>query len=120
MGKLMIGRDLKVSYLAHRVARGASVLAGKDLRTAAWPVCTASPDLHAGEIMGLAGLVGSGRTELARALFGIERVYGGSTHRNGRPLTLKNPADAVRAGIFLVPEDRSCHPRSTCPSCPWR
>jgi ribose transport system ATP-binding protein len=106
MVKLMIGRDLKVAYLPPRNPRGPVVLAVQDLRTSAWPGCTASLDLHGGEIMGLAGLVGSGRTELARALFGIDRMLGGHLSLNGAPLSLKSPADAVRAGIFLVPEDR--------------
>jgi inositol transport system ATP-binding protein len=63
-------------------------------------------DLKAGEILGVAGLVGSGRTELARVLFGIDRPQGGTLRLDGQPLRLATSADAVKAGIFLVPEDR--------------
>ena len=62
--------------------------------------------LHAGEILGLAGLMGSGRTELVRALFGIDRVQAGQIWIRGRTVTIRNPQDALAAGICLVPEDR--------------
>ena len=106
MVRLMIGRDLKVNYLAPAKPRGSLVLQAKGVRTAAWPATPISLDLAGGEILGLAGLVGSGRTELARALFGIDPIYGGSIVLQGRQITLKTPADAVAHGIFLVPEDR--------------
>ncbi len=64
-------------------------------------------DLHAGEIVGLAGLVGSGRTELARALFGADRIDAGRIWLEGRPLRLRSPRQAIRAGVGLVPEDRN-------------
>ena len=56
--------------------------------------------------MGIAGLMGSGRTELARAIFGIDHIDGGDIRVRGRPVTIANPQDAVAAGIALVPEDR--------------
>jgi ribose transport system ATP-binding protein len=62
--------------------------------------------LYPGEIIGLAGLMGSGRTELVRALFGIDRTSGGEVWIRGRPVTIKSPQDAMRAGIALIPEDR--------------
>jgi ribose transport system ATP-binding protein len=62
--------------------------------------------IQAGEILGLAGLMGSGRTELARALFGVDRVTGGEIRMRGRVVDVSNPAKAVREGIVLVPEDR--------------
>ena len=62
--------------------------------------------VHEGEILGIAGLVGSGRTELARALFGAERIKAGSVHFRGQPLRLRSPRDAIRAGIALLPEER--------------
>jgi ribose transport system ATP-binding protein len=62
--------------------------------------------LRRGEILGIAGLVGAGRTELARALFGAEPVDAGTIRLNGKQLTLRGPRDAVEAGIVLVPEDR--------------
>jgi ribose transport system ATP-binding protein len=60
----------------------------------------------AGEIVGLAGLMGSGRTELARVLFGIDPVRSGSIKIWGRELRLRGPRDAIEAGIALIPEDR--------------
>ena len=62
--------------------------------------------LRTGEIFGLAGLVGSGRTELARCIFGADRKDAGSVYVNGRPLDLRQPSDAKAAGIALIPEDR--------------
>ena len=62
--------------------------------------------VRAGEIVGLGGLVGAGRTELARAAFGIDRLRGGEIRVFGRSLALRAPADAILAGIGLVPEDR--------------
>ncbi len=78
----------------------------KSLRTAAWPAETVDLTLHGGEILGLAGLIGSGRTELARAIFGIDRPLAGAIRVNGQPLPLGDPGEAIRAGVFLVPEDR--------------
>ena len=63
-------------------------------------------DLHQGEILGVAGLLGSGRTELARALFGLDPVTGGSLEVSGKNLKIKSVSDAVEAGIAYVPEDR--------------
>ncbi|WP_124728310.1 sugar ABC transporter ATP-binding protein [Staphylospora marina] len=62
--------------------------------------------IHAGEIVGLAGLAGSGRTELARVLFGVDRPDHGQILLDGKPVSFSHPAEAVRAGVALVPEDR--------------
>lgn len=62
--------------------------------------------LRAGEVVGIAGLMGSGRTELAQALFGVNRITGGQVRRDGRPVELSSPSAAVAAGIALIPEDR--------------
>jgi ribose transport system ATP-binding protein len=63
-------------------------------------------DLHAGEIVGLAGLMGSGRSELARAVFGIDALSTGEIRLRGEPISIRRPADAIEHGIVLVPEDR--------------
>ncbi|MDF3017436.1 MAG: monosaccharide transporter ATP-binding protein family [Thermomicrobiales bacterium] len=63
-------------------------------------------DLYPGEILGLAGLMGSGRTELARAIFGIDRVDRGEVLIRGRRVDIGNPEEAISAGVSLVPEDR--------------
>lgn len=62
--------------------------------------------LRRGEILGIIGLVGSGRTETAMAIFGADRIRSGQIRMNGKPLRLRKPADAAAAGIFLAPEDR--------------
>jgi inositol transport system ATP-binding protein len=66
-----------------------------------------SLDVHAGEVLGFAGLVGAGRTELARIIFGADRCERGVFYLNGTELApLRHPAEAIRAGLALVPEDR--------------
>ncbi|HXT05897.1 MAG TPA: sugar ABC transporter ATP-binding protein [Roseiarcus sp.] len=107
MVKLMIGRNLKArDGGASKTAPGAVVLSVKSVQTSAYPLQPVSLDLRKGEIMGLAGLVGAGRTELARVLFGIDPMLGGRLEIDGAPLTLSCAADAVARGIFLAPEDR--------------
>lgn len=63
-------------------------------------------DLHKGEVLGIAGLLGAGRTELAMALFGVEPAQSGEVYLNGRPVRLNSINDAVKQGIAYVPEDR--------------
>jgi len=107
MVKLMIGRALKArDALTPAAAPGPVALSARGIRTPAHPRRSVDLDLRRGEILGLAGLVGSGRTELARALFGIDRRLGGTVALDGRPLALSTATDAVANGIFLVPEDR--------------
>jgi ribose transport system ATP-binding protein len=65
-----------------------------------------SLDLYPGEILGVAGLMGSGRTELARAIFGVDPIDRGEILVHGRPVAIGDPDDAIAAGISLVPEDR--------------
>ncbi len=63
-------------------------------------------ELHRGEVLGIGGLVGAGRTELARLIFGVDRPDGGRMVLDGRPYAPRSPADAVAAGLGLVPEER--------------
>ncbi|MFS2175254.1 sugar ABC transporter ATP-binding protein [Rhizobium pisi] len=63
-------------------------------------------DVHAGEILGIAGLVGAGRTELVRAISGADPISAGSIRLEGQALKLRSPADAIAKGIVMVPEDR--------------
>jgi ribose transport system ATP-binding protein len=104
--KLMIGRDLKGFYNPPDAARSDLVLSVQGVRTAAYPRVPVDLDLYRGEILGLAGLVGAGRTELSRAIFGIDRTYGGAIVMDGKPVVMKTASDAVARGIYLVPEDR--------------
>ncbi len=106
MVRLMVGRELKVAYAAPAAPRGQVALSVRNLRTEAFPFAEVSLDLHGGEILGLAGLVGAGRTELAHAVFGIDRHGGGEVWLEGEQTQFGASADAVKAGVFLVPEDR--------------
>jgi ribose transport system ATP-binding protein len=106
MIRLMIGRDLRSLYIPPSVAPGEPTLEISELRTTTYPDRSVSLNLRSGEILGLAGLVGSGRTELARAIFGIDRPLGGSVRLNGNPIAVESPRQAIDRGIYLVPEDR--------------
>ncbi|MEX6508156.1 sugar ABC transporter ATP-binding protein [Jiella sp. M17.18] len=106
MVQMMIGRDLKVQSAPPATAPGDVALAAVEVRTAAYPAQPVSLGLRKGEILGLAGLVGAGRTELARAMFGVDPIYGGRFEVAGEPFRPGQVADAVARGIFLVPEDR--------------
>jgi ribose transport system ATP-binding protein len=112
MVELMVGRDLKQFFhRAHPPARadGPPRLEVRQLRYAGGPDTPVSFALRAGEIVGMAGLVGAGRTELAEALFGLRPVTAGEILLDGRPVALRSPARAIAAGLLLVPEDRRAH-----------
>lgn len=99
------GRELaETSGPSRRGPSGPVVLDVRDVH--ATGVDGATFQVHAGEVVGIAGLMGSGRTELARALFGMSRITQGAVHKNGALLRLGSAADAISAGIALIPEDR--------------
>ncbi|GLQ56952.1 sugar ABC transporter ATP-binding protein [Devosia nitrariae] len=106
MIRLMIGRDLKALYTPPAAAPGEPLLAIRNVRTSAKPASAASFDVHTGEILGVAGLIGAGRTELAQAIFGVGGKLGGEVSIGGKPLDAQSPAEAIAAGLYLVPEDR--------------
>ena len=106
MIRLMIGRDLRSLYTPPARPAGERGCSVEGLRTAAFPDREVSLLVRRGEILGLAGLVGSGRTSLARALFGVEPPLAGTVRLDGEPLRVTGPRDAIRRGIYLVPEDR--------------
>jgi rhamnose transport system ATP-binding protein len=101
----MVGRDLDTFYPKADVERGEVRLSVRGL-TREGVFSNVSFNVHAGEIVALAGLVGAGRSEVARAVFGIDPVDAGEVKIAGKPLSLGRPAAAVRAGLALVPEDR--------------
>lgn len=103
--RLMVGRQISDFY-THKKRHLDDVILEVDRLSTPEKLREASIVLHRGEILGLAGLVGAGRTELARAIFGIDRTSGGEIRLNGKPLTIRRPEDAIRAGIALVPESR--------------
>jgi ribose transport system ATP-binding protein len=106
MIRLMIGRDLRALYIPPKAPPGAPVLELDGIETQAFPGRSVSLAVRKGEILGLAGLVGSGRTELARAIFGIDRPLAGAIRLDGRAISVGTPRDAIAQGLFLVPEDR--------------
>ena len=106
MVSLMVGRDLSQFYAHTLQAPGEVVLSVSGLRTPAHPGHEIDFDLRAGEIVGLAGLVGAGRTELLQTLFGITPAVQGSIVVSGGEKTIANPRAAISARIALVPEDR--------------
>ncbi|WP_180902619.1 sugar ABC transporter ATP-binding protein [Martelella soudanensis] len=106
MVRLMIGRPVSEFYEKPDQNRGEVVLEARGLRTAAYPHESVDLVLHGGEILGLAGLVGAGRSELARAMFGIDPIEAGVVTVEGKQVVAGSVPGAIRAGICLVPEDR--------------
>lgn len=101
----MVGRTLNELYPKTSRPQPEVVLKVEGLRRAN-SLHDISFELHRGEILGLAGLVGAGRTDVVRALFGIDPVDGGRIWLEGRPVRITSPQEAIRLGIGLVPEDR--------------
>jgi len=103
---LMIGRDLKSLYVPPAAPPGEAVLDIVAAVTETYPERAVSLSVRRGEILGLAGLIGSGRTELARAIFGVDRLSGGEIRLDGAPIRIDTPRAAIAHGIYLIPEDR--------------
>lgn len=106
MVKLMVGREFSTEREYHPRPLGDEVLRVEGLVTAAHPGRRLNFFVRAGEIVGIGGLVGAGRTELLQALFGVVPPLAGQVTVAGKPVALNCPIDAIREGIALVPEDR--------------
>ena len=106
MVRLMVGRDLSQFYARTTHTPGPVLLQVDHLRTLAHSRTTVSFTVREREIVGIAGLVGAGRTEVLRALFGIDQCLQGTITMGGRTLKQHDPADAIQAGMALAPEDR--------------
>lgn len=108
MIELMVGRSLEKEFPRREAALGqtrfevASLQRGSQVRGVSF-------DIRAGEVLGLTGLVGAGRTETAQLLFGADRSEHGVIRLDGKPLNIKSPRDAIRQGICLLTEDRKTH-----------
>ena len=102
--KWMVGRDIVDRF--HRPASNPGEIAFEVRHLNGPAIRDVSFSLRYGEILGVAGLVGAGRTELARALYGVDRFDSGEISIDGKPVTIRRPADALDAGVVLVPEDR--------------
>ncbi len=104
MISMMVGREIKELYPAQPHSGGDVAMQIRNVTNQY--VKDISFELKKGEILGFTGLVGAGRTELARALFGIDRIDSGGIFINGERIKNKSPRDAMKYGIALVPEDR--------------
>ena len=106
--KMMVGRTLEEVFPVSSNQPGTFVLQVDEISTKTI-LNQVSFNLREGEILGVAGMVGSGRTELARAIFGADPLTSGTIKIKGQDVVFKNPADAIRSKISLVPEDRKNH-----------
>ena len=105
MIELMVGRSLEKEFPRRDATLGQARLEVANLQRGS-KVHDVSFDIRAGEVLGLTGLVGAGRTETARLLFGADRPEKGVIRLDGNPLKIKSPRDAIRQGICLLTEDR--------------
>jgi rhamnose transport system ATP-binding protein len=107
--RLMVGRELAAVYPKRSVPLGAVALELRGVSNGARGVRQISLMVRRGEILGIGGLVGSGRTELAETIFGLTPCDGGDIFVHGAAAAIADPADAIRLGIGYVPEDRQQH-----------
>ena len=107
--QLMVGRELSAVFPKRTVELGDVVLELRRLVCRAAGVSGVSLSLRAGEILGLAGLVGAGRTELAGTIFGLTPPDSGEILLRGKPVRITSPAQAIACGIAYLPEDRLRH-----------
>ncbi len=102
---LMVGREIKEKFPRIPANKGKLALSIRNLK-AGRMVKDVSLDLYQGEILGIAGLMGAGRTETTRALFGVDHKESGDVEIEGKVVKISCPEDAIAAGLVLVPEDR--------------
>ncbi|WP_185731563.1 sugar ABC transporter ATP-binding protein [Larkinella rosea] len=103
--QLMVGREIDSLFPEPTGHKGAEILSVKNLSRAG-KFSDITFEVHAGEVLGIAGLMGAGRTEIARAIFGLDAVDSGEIYLKGKQLIIKTPQDAIRQGIGYVSEDR--------------
>jgi rhamnose transport system ATP-binding protein len=107
--RLMVGREIDAVFPKRPVTMGEVALEVRGVSSRTSGLHDVSLTVRRGEILGLAGLVGSGRTELAETLFGLRPRDRGEMLLDGQPVSIASPADAIRAGIAYLPEDRRQH-----------
>lgn len=105
MVRLMVGRDIEKSERVLKEYSGVR-LAVSGLRTVRFPKCEVNFEVRAGEIVGIAGLVGAGRSELVRTLFGIDKRVSGDVMVDGVKVPAHSPRASIAQGMYLAPEDR--------------
>lgn len=101
---LMVGRKIEEMYYKEKVEIGEEILKVEGLTGKKFKEVSFS--LHSGEILGLYGLAGAGRTEIARAIFGADKIDAGSVFVKGKKVAINNAKDAIKLGIGYLPEDR--------------
>lgn len=101
---LMVGRKIEEMYYKRQVTLGPEILRVENLTGEKFKHISFS--LRSGEILGIYGLVGAGRTEIARAIYGLDRLQSGTIYIQGRKVTIRTPRDAIKCGIGYLPEDR--------------
>jgi ribose transport system ATP-binding protein len=106
MVRLMVGRNLDLKRTETRLGDPQKRIEFRNIVSPFFPSHSISLDVRQGEILGLAGLVGAGRSELAMTIFGIVRPLAGEIVIDGRKIHISSPRDAIDHGIYLVPEDR--------------
>jgi simple sugar transport system ATP-binding protein len=106
--RMMLGKDITFEHHPTGVAEGPTGAKRVAFRNVgrAGGLAPFTLDLHEGEVVGVAGLLGSGRTEMARLMFGIDTADSGEVSVGGKPVSIRNPAQAVAAGFGFCPEDR--------------
>ena len=104
--QLMVGRAVESAPSRPKTAAGEPRLQIEGLRTGRYPAIDLTLTVHRGEVLGIAGLIGAGRSELAEAVSGVGARLAGRIVLDGQPLQIRSPRDAIRQGICLVPEDR--------------
>ena len=107
--RLMVGRELSTIFPRRSNDIGEPVLEVKQLSCRSRGVKDVSLSIHRGEVLGMAGLVGSGRTQFAETLFGLSPADTGSIYLDGKPFSIHSPEEALSLGLAYVPEDRRRH-----------
>ena len=102
---LMVGREIDKLFSENSMAPGEVVLKVQNLHKKG-KFSDISFEVHAGEVFGIAGLMGAGRTEIARSIFGLDSINGGDIILKGKSIKIKSPKDAIREGIGYLSEDR--------------
>jgi len=107
--RLMVGRELSAVFPKREVDRGEAVFELRGFGSRAAGIRSIDLTIRAGEIVGVAGLVGAGRTELAKTIFGLVAPDAGEIHLRGAPISIDHPSEAIEYGIAYLPEDRRRH-----------
>jgi ribose transport system ATP-binding protein len=103
---LMVGREIKSLYVESAATRTPAFFRVRNVVSSLYPAHSVSFDAARGEILGFAGLVGAGRSEIARAIVGLDPSPAKELVLDGKPISVRSPRDAIEQGIYLVPENR--------------